>query len=346
MKILITGAAGFIGFSLIEQLVKENNYEIVGLDNINNYYNTELKYSRLAHSGIEKSAANSEHCVQSKLYPQYRFIMSDICDFDSLEKLFAHEKFDVVIHLAAQAGVRYSIKNPQSYIRSNIEGFTNILECCRHNEIKHLIYASSSSVYGVNNAVPFKESDNVDFPISLYAATKRSNELTAYTYSHLFQLPTTGLRLFSVYGPWGRPDMAPMLFAKSIYEQQPIKVYNNGDMFRDFTFIKDTISGITGLINKAPDKHAETPFYKIFNIGNSQSVKLLDFINILEHEIGINACVEMLPIPLGDVVRTCADTSQISNYTSYDSKVDINSGVHQFVDWYKDFRIRCPQCLA
>ena len=346
MKILVTGAAGFIGFSLIEQLVKEGSYEIVGLDNINTYYNTELKYSRLAHSGIAKQDANSGNCVQSRLYPQYRFMMSDICDTRSLEKLFKRERFDVVIHLAAQAGVRHSIKEPKSYIHSNIEGFTNILECCRHNHIRHLIYASSSSVYGANNVVPFKESDNVDFPISLYAATKRSNELTAYTYSHLFQIPATGLRLFTVYGPWGRPDMAPMLFAKSIYERQPIKVYNNGDMFRDFTFVEDTISGITGLIGKAPDQHAETPFYRIFNIGNSQAIKLLDFINIMECEIGINAHIEMLPIPPGDVTRTCADTSQISSFTSYESKVDIKSGMRRFISWYRDFRIRYPQCLG
>ncbi|HML65194.1 MAG TPA: NAD-dependent epimerase/dehydratase family protein [Dysgonomonas sp.] len=337
MKILVTGAAGFIGFSLIEKLVKEQNIEIVGIDNINDYYDINLKYSRLGVSGIKRESILDYTLINSSVYDNYSFTRIDITDYKLLSGFFDKQKFDIVINLAAQAGVRYSIENPHTYVQSNIVGFTNILECCRYHHIKHLVYASSSSVYGIRNEIPFREDDNVDYPVSFYAATKRSNELMAYTYSDLFKLPVTGVRLFTVYGPWGRPDMAPMIFAKSIFGHNTIKVYNYGNMLRDFTFIDDIVSGIKALIDKAPDSRTDIPFYQIFNIGNSQPVKLMDFINILENEIGIKAKLELLPIPKGDVFKTYADTSKIATYANYKTTTSIKEGVHKFGQWYKEY---------
>lgn len=337
MKILITGAAGFIGFSLIERLVKEQNIEIVGIDNICNYYDINLKYSRLDVSGIKKTSILNNTLSRSNIHDNYRFSKIDITNYDTLSRLFDDEKFDIVINLAAQAGVRYSLENPHSYVQSNIVGFTNILECCRYHSIQHLIYASSSSVYGVKNDIPFREDADVDYPVSFYAATKRSNELMAYTYSNLFKLPVTGLRLFTVYGPWGRPDMAPMIFTDSIFKGKTIKVYNYGNMLRDFTYIDDIVSGIKSLIDKAPNDKTALPFYQIFNIGNSQPVKLMDFIEVIENEIGIKAKTELLPIPKGDVTKTYADTSMIASFANYKAKTDIKNGIPKFIQWYKNY---------
>jgi len=255
MKILITGTAGFIGFHLAKRLLDEGN-EVVGLDNINDYYDVRLKYARLKETGISESKIEYGKLVQSKIFEKYRFVKANLEDREFLENLFVNEKFDVVVNLAAQAGVRYSIENPHTYIDSNIVGFMNILECCRHNKIKHLVYASSSSVYGNSDRVPFSEDDRVDYPISLYAATKKANELMAHTYSHLYHLPTTGLRFFTVYGPWGRPDMSPILFAKAITEGKPIKVFNHGDLSRDFTYIDDIIEGVIRVITYMPFLHS------------------------------------------------------------------------------------------
>ena len=335
MKILITGTAGFIGFHLVEKLVKHENTEIVGIDNINDYYDVSLKYARLTKCGIDKDSVRDNSPITSSVYPNYKFSKTDISDYQALSDLFRREQFDVVINMAAQAGVRYSIENPHAYVQSNITGFTNILECCRHNQIKHLIYASSSSVYGMNNSIPFSEDDNVTYPVSFYAATKKSNELMAHTYSHLFQLPTTGVRLFTVYGPWGRPDMAPMLFAKAIYDKKPIKVFNHGNMLRDFTYVDDIAAGIIKLIDKLPDEGSEQPFYKIFNIGNSTPIKLIDFITTLEEAIGKKAILEMLPMQPGDVEVTYADTTKLKKAVNYKPSTSLSEGIYSVIDWYK-----------
>lgn len=334
MKILITGTAGFIGFHLALRLLKEGN-EIVGLDNINDYYDVNLKYARLAKTGIDRKDIVYGKMTSGLLYSNYRFIQLDLEDRQALEELFAKEKFAKVCHLAAQAGVRYSIQNPHAYIQSNVVGFLNVLECCRHNHIQHLLYASSSSVYGMNAHIPFSESDRVDYPVSLYAATKKSNELKAHVYSHLYRLPTTGLRFFTVYGPYGRPDMAPMLFADAIMSGKPIKVYNNGEMMRDFTFIDDIVEGIVRLINYIPQQEQEHPFYNIFNIGNSQPVALMDFIRTMEDAIGKRAILEMYPMQPGDVKVTYADTNQLEIAVNYKPEVTINNGIRQFINWYK-----------
>ncbi|MDR2087514.1 MAG: NAD-dependent epimerase/dehydratase family protein, partial [Dysgonamonadaceae bacterium] len=294
-KILVTGAAGFIGFHLIQRLLDEG-HEVVGMDNINNYYDVRLKYARLKASGIEENEIGENNWVQSKTHEKYRFIKLNLEDRPALAGLFATEKLDAVCHLAAQAGVRYSIENPYAYIDSNIVGFMNLLECCRHNSIRHFVYASSSSVYGNSEQVPFSEEDRVDYPVSLYAATKKANELMAHTYSHLYQLPTTGLRFFTVYGPWGRPDMAPMLFAKAIMNNEPVKVFNNGDLSRDFTYIDDIIEGVVRVLDAVPTKEDKHPHYRIFNIGNSQPVQLMEFIRTMEDATGKKARLEMYPM--------------------------------------------------
>jgi UDP-glucuronate 4-epimerase len=337
MKILVTGTAGFIGYHLVQKLIRTDNVEITGIDNINDYYDVALKYARLAECGVRKQDITENQLQQSVTYPNYQFGKMDITDAPTLNDLFREHGFDMVIHLAAQAGVRYSIENPSVYIQSNIVGFGNILECCRHHNVKHLIYASSSSVYGMNNAIPFSESDHVDYPFSLYAATKKSNELMAHTYSHLYHLPTTGVRLFTVYGPWGRPDMAPMIFAESIQNGKTIKVFNNGDMLRDFTYVDDIVQGITLLINNIPDEKTEHPFYRIFNIGNSIPVKLLDFIKILEKALGRQAQLEMLPMQPGDVTVTCADTSKLMKQTGYKPDTTLEKGIGVFIEWYKAY---------
>jgi UDP-glucuronate 4-epimerase len=334
MKVLVTGAAGFIGFHLSEKLIKEG-HTVVGIDNINDYYDVNLKFARLKELGILKEEAEVFYQEsKSKMYPDFKFIRLNLEDKEELFNLFTRENFDVVCNLAAQAGVRYSIENPDVYIQSNIVGFLNILECCRHHEIKHLVYASSSSVYGANKKVPFSEEDMVDNPVSLYAATKKSNELMAHTYSHLYKIPTTGLRFFTVYGPWGRPDMAPILFADAISNNRPIKVFNNGNMERDFTFIGDIVEGVKRVIEKPI---ADRSLYKVYNIGNNNSVNLLDFIANIEASLGVQAVKEMMPMQMGDVQKTWADVDALINDYSYKPSVKINEGVNEFIKWFKDF---------
>jgi len=333
MKILITGTAGFIGFHVAKKLLERGN-EVVGLDNLNDYYDVRLKYGRLAETGIVEKEIEYCKLVKSTNLPDYRFIKLNLEDRENIQKLFAEEKFDIVCNLAAQAGVRYSIENPYAYIDSNIVGFMNILECCRHNSIKHLVYASSSSVYGLNAKVPFSEDNKTDSPVSLYAATKKANELMAHTYSHLYHLATTGLRFFTVYGPWGRPDMAPMLFAKAISEGEPIKVFNNGDLSRDFTYIDDIVEGVIRVIERKPN---EEDNYKIYNIGCSEPVKLLDFINTLETCLGKNAKLTMMPMQQGDVYQTYADTTNLEDDFGYKPTITLKEGIREFVKWYKKY---------
>lgn len=337
MKILITGAAGFIGFHLAKALL-EKGHVIVGLDNINDYYDVNLKYARLNELGIARNDAEIFLKVSEseKYKSSFQFVRMNLEDRQELPGLFTVHQFDVVVNLAAQAGVRYSIENPNAYIDSNIVGYLNILECCRHHKIKHLLYASSSSVYGENKKVPFSTEDNVDHPISLYAATKKSNELMAYTYSHLYDIPTTGLRFFTVYGPWGRPDMAIYLFADAISKDKTIKVFNNGNMSRDFTYIDDIIKGIEILLENPPTKTQEKPAYRISNIGNGSPESLGDFIKAIETSFGKEAKKEYLPMQDGDVPQTWADVSELEKL-GYKSSVGIKGGVEQFVIWYKNY---------
>lgn len=347
MKILVTGAAGFIGFHLVERLLKDG-HEIVGIDSINDYYSTSLKFGRLRFSGIKKDEIFYNQMVCSCLNIRYRFIKLLLEDEEAITELFKQESFDVVVHLAAQAGVRYSIENPHAYIKSNISGFLNVLECCRKFSVKHLVYASSSSVYGLNKNEVFSTSDPVDHPVSLYAATKRSNELMAHVYSNLYQLPVTGLRFFTVYGPWGRPDMAPMLFTKAILEGKPISVFNHGDMRRDFTYVADIVEGIVCLIPVVPSatdqsfnrnplpSNSPAPF-ALYNIGNNSPVKLLDFINILEKELGMKAEKNFLPMQPGDVYSTYADVTPLIDKAEYKPVTDLETGIKSFVSWYKEF---------
>ncbi|OGU38948.1 MAG: capsular biosynthesis protein CpsI [Ignavibacteria bacterium RIFOXYB2_FULL_35_12] len=331
-KILVTGAAGFIGFHLSQKLCA-NNWDVFGLDNLNNYYDLSLKEDRL-----------------NLLLPQnnFKFFKIDLVEKESIKKLFEEEKFDYVVNLAAQAGVRYSLENPYAYVDSNLSGFLNILEGCRHNPVKHLVYASSSSVYGANTKMPFSVHDNVDHPVSLYAATKKANELMAHTYSNLYKIPTTGLRFFTVYGPWGRPDMALFIFTKKIAEGKPIDVYNNGKMKRDFTYIDDIVDGIFKLIPSIPepnpnwngnDPDSATSFapYKLFNIGNNQPVELLRFIEVIEDKLGKKAIKNFMPIQPGDVPATYADVDDLINAVGFKPNTLIEDGVAKFVEWYKDY---------
>ena len=335
MKILVTGAAGFIGFHLCRLLLKKG-HTVVGLDNINDYYDVNLKYARLNELGIARSEAEMflNKSIGDLFNDSFQFVRMNLEDRENLPILFNENKFEVVCNLAAQAGVRYSIENPESYIDSNIVGFLNILECCRHNKIKHLMYASSSSVYGANKKIPFSTSDNVDRPISLYAATKKSNELMAYTYSHLYNIPTTGMRFFTVYGPWGRPDMAPMLFANAISKGSRIKVFNNGDMSRDFTFIDDIMNGVEILLANTPKADNMKVAYRLFNIGNGKPQSLENFIKAIETSLGKEAKKEYLPIQPGDVPQTWADISLIEKL-GYKSKVGLKEGVDNFVKWFE-----------
>lgn len=345
MKILITGTAGFIGFHLAQKLIRQGN-DVIGLDIINDYYDVNLKYDRLAYAGIERNEINLNKVVQSRKHHNYKFIQANLEDTGRLNSLFKKEKFDKVCHLAAQAGVRYSIKNPKAYIDSNIIGHLSILEACRHNNVKHLIYASSSSVYGNNAKMPLSTSDNVDHPISLYAASKKSNELMSHTYSHLFGIPTTGLRFFTVYGPWGRPDMALYIFTKNILENKPINIFNHGEMFRDFTYIDDIVEGIVRVIDNPPSsKNHQSPDpsvslsapYKIYNIGNSSPVKLMDFIETIENIIGKKAIKNFMDIQPGDVPKTWADITDLIKDMDYKPITSINEGVKNFVNWYKEY---------
>lgn len=346
LKILVTGTAGFIGYHLAFKLLQRGD-TVIGLDNINDYYDVNLKYARLNELGIDKIELE-DNIITSKTYPNHKFVKMDLADTNSIYKLFETEKFDAVCNLAAQAGVRYSIENPHAYIDSNIKGFMNILEACRHNNIKNLSYASSSSVYGLNKSQPFKTSDHTDHPISLYAATKKSNEMMAHTYSHLYNISTTGLRFFTVYGPWGRPDMAPMLFADAILNDRAIKVFNHGNMSRDFTYVDDIVDGIIKVIDNPakssqnfnpenPNPDRSTAPYRIYNIGNNAPVQLLDFIKTLESSIGIEAKKNFLPMQDGDVVSTYADTNDLMKDFGYKPDTKLSDGIEQFVKWYKKF---------
>tara|TARA_R110002051_G_scaffold275472_1_gene336451 strand:- start:1574 stop:2599 length:1026 start_codon:yes stop_codon:yes gene_type:complete len=338
MKVLVTGAAGFIGFHVAKKLL-ELGHEVVGLDNINDYYSVQLKYDRLAELGIEPEEAKTEHKLcDSKTYEFFKFVRLSLEDREHLPAFFQQEKFDVVCNLAAQAGVRYSLENPEAYVDSNIVGFLNILECCRNYNIKHLVYASSSSVYGLNKDVPFSTSANVDHPISLYAATKKSNELMAHTYSHLYGFYTTGLRFFTVYGPWGRPDMALFLFTDAIIKGEPIKVFNNGNLSRDFTYIDDITEGVVRILEKDPKKvNLSKPLYRIYNIGNNKSVQLNDFIDAIEGNLGIKAKRELLPMQPGDVAQTWANVEELIEDYGYSPATAIENGVGSFIKWFKKY---------
>lgn len=337
MKILVTGAAGFIGYHTVKKLLTLG-HQVLGFDNINDYYDPQLKYDRLAQLGIDKIQIENRQYVASKTHSNCRFIKMDLTDKKILMELFRLEDFDTVIHLAAQAGVRYSLENPDIYIKSNVEGFLNILEACRRFSIKHLTYASSSSVYGNNSQTPFSVTDNVDHPISLYAATKKSNELMAYTYSHLYNIPTTGLRFFTVYGPWGRPDMAPSLFISSILKNTPIKVFNHGNMERDFTYIDDIVEGVIRINNTPPSR--EQPPYAIHNIGNSTPIKLMDFIASIEYHTGTKAKKNFMPMQAGDVPKTFADISSLKQHIQYTPQTNLDEGIKKFVTWYISYKER------
>lgn len=322
-RILVTGAAGFIGFHLSRRLL-EAGVQVAGIDNLNDYYDPSLKESRLA---------------ILRQFPQFTFVKGDIADRDTVEKLFTDFAPDIVVNLAAQAGVRYSIDHPRSYIDSNIIGFFNVLEACRHHPVEHLLFASSSSVYGNQEKTPFATTDPVDHPISLYAATKKSDELMAFTYSHLYGIPATGLRFFTVYGPYGRPDMAYFKFANLIRQGQPIKVYNNGDMLRDFTYVDDIVQGIVNMLCNPPALMGgkETARYKIYNIGNNKPVRLMDFITTLEKALGRTAEKEFLPMQPGDVYQTYADVSELERDFGFRPATDIATGLARFAQWYKDY---------
>lgn len=331
-KVLITGAAGFIGFHLTKKLTA-SGYSVIGVDNLNDYYDPQLKKDRLASLKEESN---------------FTFFQTDITDKKGLDKIFVDQSPDYVVNLAAQAGVRYSIINPYAYLESNIHGFLNIIEACRHNKVQHLIYASSSSVYGANKKMPFSVHHNVDHPISLYAASKKSNELMAHTYSALFNLPTTGLRFFTVYGPYGRPDMALFLFTKAIIESKPIDVYNHGKMRRDFTYVADIVEGIARLLPKipepnnawdgmAPDPSSSFAPYKIYNIGNNQPVELIRFIEVIEEKVGKKAIKNFMPIQDGDVAETFADIHALIQAVNFKPATSIEKGIGNFVDWYKEY---------
>ena len=333
MKILVTGAAGFIGAATVKALLK-GGHEVVGLDNLNSYYDTGLKYARLADAGIRQAEVHENKMAQSCESPEYRFVKMELTDRIGMNSLFAAERFDIVINLAGQAGVRYSIENPFAYVEGNVLGFLNILENCRHYPVRHLIYASSSSIYGMSDHVPYAEEDKTDSPVSLYAATKKSDELMAYSYSHLYGIPATGVRFFTVYGPWGRPDMAPYLFLSSVVEGKPIRVFNHGDMQRDFTYIDDIVEGLMRLLEH-PAKTAVP--HTVYNIGHSEPVQLMDFIRTIEQTTGRKAVLHMEGMQPGDVYCTCADTSRLQHDFGYRPSVSVKEGIRRFYEWYKGF---------
>ena len=347
MKILVTGAAGFIG-SFVASRLAERGDEVAGIDNLNAYYDVNLKYGRLERDGIARPEAERGQWVRSRRHPKYRFRRVDLENRKDVEELFEEEGFHAVCHLAAQAGVRYSLVNPHSYIDANIAGFMNILEGCRHHSIAHLAYASSSSVYGLNEKYPFSVRDNVDHPVSLYAATKKANELMAHTYSHLYGLATTGLRFFTVYGPWGRPDMALFLFTRAILEDQPIDVFNHGNMKRDFTYIDDIVTGVVRVLDrpalgdgswngKTPDPSRSKAPYRVYNIGNNSPVELTAFIEAIEKALGKKAVKNLLPMQPGDVPVTWADVEDLVRDLGYKPTVNVEEGVERFVKWYREF---------
>lgn len=347
MKVLITGTAGFIGFHLAE-LLHRQGHTVLGLDNINDYYDVGLKLNRLNFSGFDSSNIEYGKVIFSQSHQNLSFIKLDLDDKDNIFRVFADFKPEVVVNLAAQAGVRYSLSNPDTYIKSNIQGFLNILEACRNNPVKQLLYASSSSVYGLNKNMPFSVHSNVDHPVSLYAASKKANELMAHTYSHLFGIPTTGLRFFTVYGPWGRPDMALFIFTKAIQEGKPIEVYNNGEMERDFTYVDDIVGGISHMIDVAPvsntawnpvnpDPASSSAPYRLYNIGNSKPVKLMDFISAIEKKLSKKAIMKMMPIQAGDVPKTWADTSELKKDFGYSPFTPVQEGIDKFIDWFTEY---------
>ncbi len=322
MKVLITGCAGFIGMHVAQRLLARGD-TVIGIDNLNDYYDPSLKQARLA---------------QLAPYAGFRFELMDIAERPAMANLFRTEKFDRVVHLAAQAGVRYSLQNPHAYVDSNLVGFVNVLEGCRHNAVEHLVYASSSSVYGGNTKMPFAENDSVDHPVSLYAATKKANELMAHSYSHLYGMPTTGLRFFTVYGPWGRPDMAYFLFTKAILSNKSIDVFNQGDMKRDFTYIDDIVEGILRITDRAPIPSALSPVpYRVFNIGNHEPVQLLDFIACIEKKLGRTAKKRFLPMQDGDVSATYAHMKALTDWVNFSPSTSLTSGIENFVDWYVSY---------
>lgn len=347
MKILITGAAGFIGFHVAKKLL-EQGHEVFGFDNLNDYYDVNLKYARLQELGLERNLIDTNNQVKSISYPKLTFAKLSLEDRPAMENLFKTEQFDFVCHLAAQAGVRYSLENPHSYAESNLVGFLNILEGCRHNNVKHLAYGSSSSVYGLNEKMPLSASDSVDHPVSLYAATKKANELMAHSYSHLYRMPTTGLRFFTVYGPWGRPDMSPILFASAIQSGQPIKVFNHGKMIRDFTYIDDIVEGIMNVLFTPatsnedwdamhPSTASSKAPYRIYNIGHSTPVALMYFIETIEKAMGKEAAKEFMPMQPGDVLKTFADVSELEQHFDYHPSISVEEGVRLFADWFKRY---------
>ena len=347
MKVLVTGAAGFIGAAVSGRLLQRGD-TVVGLDNINDYYDPALKYGRLARLGVRKENVDWYKFAKSETCPGFSFIRMNLEDTQAVQMLMANGAFDAVINLGAQAGVRYSIENPHAYVESNLDGFINILEGCRHNKVKHLVYASSSSVYGLNGKVPFSEHDGIAHPVSLYAATKKSNELMAHAYSKLYGLPTTGLRFFTVYGPWGRPDMSPFLFMDAILHDRPIKVFNNGDMLRDFTYIDDIVEGVVRILDVIPEGNkgwdethpdpATSPApYRVYNIGNQHPTKLMDYIASIESAIGREAKKDFLPMQPGDVYQTYADSSALAEATGFTPCTELQDGINTTVKWFKEY---------
>lgn len=347
MKILITGTAGFIGFHTALKLVHAG-HEVVGLDSINHYYDPRLKYGRLQESGISQESIEYGKKVTSARFSNYSFIQARLEDNALIAKVFEQEQFTHVINLAAQAGVRYSLENPHAYTESNVSGFINILEGCRHSKVKHLVYASTSSVYGLNTHMPLSPHDPTEHPMTLYAATKKANEMMAHSYSHLFGLPTTGLRFFTVYGPWGRPDMALFLFTEAILKGEPIKLFNKGEMVRDFTYVEDIVEGVVRCALKpaqpnpawnpaSPDIATSSAPYQLFNIGNSQPIRLIEYVKAIEKHLGREARKELLPMQLGDVPATHADVEDLVRYTDYRPATSIETGVGKFIEWYRQF---------
>lgn len=321
MKILVTGCAGFIGMHVAQKLLQAG-HDVVGIDNLNDYYTPQLKIDRLK---------------QVENFDKFQFLKMDISDNEAISQLFVNHNFQRVVHLAAQAGVRYSITNPRAYIDANITGFFNIIEACRKHKVEHLVYASSSSVYGKNEKLPYSETDQVDNPVSLYAATKKSNELMAFTYSHLYRIPATGLRFFTVYGPWGRPDMSPFIFVKAIIEGKPIQLFNYGNMSRDFTYIDDIVHGLIEVLNRPPEDQTSNVPHRVLNIGNHQPVQLTEYVKTIEEVTGVTANIQLAPMQAGDVLSTYADTQLIEKLTQFKPNTALKTGLTKFVSWYRSY---------